>query len=132
MVQASTEKDEEEFRATLLAIQKGALLWATVHKLIKAWDTQESHDPMAADQGPYRQAFIDFDDAIRSLRQQTTPGWKGKVECPSCTRREKTLLAIKEIVEDKSGPYDCGWDTFDQIHDALNEGLKEDDDVQEG
>lgn len=47
-------------------------------------------------------------------------------------RMEKALLAIKEIVEDMDGPYDCGWDTFDQIHDALNEGLKEKDDVQEG
>lgn len=75
-MQVSTAKDEEEFRATLLAIQKGARILA------------------------------------------------------KAARMEKALLAIKEIVKDKDGPYDCGWDTFDQIHDALDEGLKENNDDQ--
>jgi len=47
-------------------------------------------------------------------------------------RMEKALLAIKEIVGDREYPDECGWDTFDQIRDALDEGLKEDNDVQKG
>lgn len=77
-MQVSTQEDEEEFRATLLAIQKGARILA------------------------------------------------------KAVRMEKALLAIKEIIGDREYPDECGWDTFDQIRDALNEGLKEDDDVQEG
>ena len=41
------------------------------------------------------------------------------------TREEAKELYVKQVLDNRLGVYDCGWDTIDKIYDAFEKMLKD-------